>query len=116
LKARELVLIHRSSIERTESTPIEIILPRRISDTCQWLSSYKHLPARLQGIIGSCPPPLDIFDSIPSDIKPRTASDGSVENENGYHGWIIVRMDNTKIIEGYGPTYGRIEDTTSYRT
>jgi hypothetical protein len=25
-------------------------------------------------------------------------------------------MDNTTIIEGYGPTYGRIEDTTSYRT
>jgi hypothetical protein len=25
-------------------------------------------------------------------------------------------MDNTTIIEGYGPTDGRIEDTTSYRT
>jgi hypothetical protein len=46
-------------------------------------------------------PPPDIFDNIPSDIKLRTASDGSVENENGYHGWIIGRMDNTTISEGY---------------
>jgi hypothetical protein len=67
-------------------------------------------------MIGPCPPPPDIFDIIPSDIQLRTASDGSVENENGYHGWIIARTDNTKIIEGYGPSYDRIENTTSYRT
>jgi hypothetical protein len=46
----------------------------------------------------------------------RTASDGSVENERGYHGWIIALMDNTAIIEGCGPTDGNIKDTTSYRT
>jgi hypothetical protein len=41
---------------------------------------------------------------------------GSVENELGYHGWIIARMKNTTIIKGYGPTDRRIEDTTSYIT
>jgi hypothetical protein len=116
LKARELVLIHISSIERTESTPIKIVVPRRISETCPWLAAYKQLPAHLQCIIGPCPPPPIIFDNIPSDIKLHTASDGSVENENGYHGCIIARMDNTTIIEGYEPTDGRIEDTTSYTT
>jgi hypothetical protein len=55
--------------------------------------------------IGPCPPPLEISDSIPS-----------VENEKGYHGCIIVHIDNTTIIEGYGPADGRIEDTASYRT
>jgi hypothetical protein len=61
-------------------------------------------------------PPPGIFENTPSDVKLRKAIDGSVENENGYHGWIIARIDNTTIIEGCGPTDGRIEDTTSYRT
>jgi hypothetical protein len=46
----------------------------------------------------------------------RTASDGSVENEQGYHDWIVALMDNTTIIEGHVPTDGRIQDTPSYIT
>jgi hypothetical protein len=57
-----------------------------------------------------------MFSIIPSGIELRTASDVSVERKRGYHGWIIAHMDNTPIIAGYGPTYGRNEDTTSYRT
>jgi hypothetical protein len=45
-------------------------------------------------------------------IALRTASDGSVENEKGYHGWIVATLDNATIIEGHGPTEGRIKDTT----
>jgi hypothetical protein len=55
-----------------------------------------------------CPPPPDMFSTKPSDIKLQTASDRSVENENGYHGWILACIDNIKIIEVYGPTDGRI--------
>jgi hypothetical protein len=36
--------------------------------------------------------------------------------KKGYHGWIIARMDNKKIVKGYGPTDGIIDVTTSYRT
>jgi hypothetical protein len=53
---------------------------------------------------------------MPETITLRTASDGSVENEKGYYGWIGATLDNATIIEGHGPTDGRIQDTTSYRT
>jgi hypothetical protein len=99
LKAIELVLIHRSPIERTESTSIEVAVPRRMSDHCPWTQAYKRLPAHLRCIIGPCPPPPEIFSNIPLDIDLRTTSDGLVENEKGYHGWIIARMDNTTLIE-----------------
>jgi hypothetical protein len=77
-------------------------VPRRISTTAH--GSLAHAP------------PADIFSTIPSDINLQTASGGSVENEKGYHGLIIARIDNINIIYGYVPTDGRIEDTTSYRT
>jgi hypothetical protein len=38
-----------------------------------------------------------------------------VEKERGYHGWIVALLDNSTIVEGHGPTYSRIQDTTSYR-
>jgi hypothetical protein len=53
---------------------------------------------------------------MPETITLRTASDGSVENEKGYHGWIVATLDSATIIEGHGPTNGRIQDKTSYRT
>jgi hypothetical protein len=53
---------------------------------------------------------------MPKTITLRTASDGSVENEKGYHGWIVATLNNTTIIERHCPTNGRIQDTTSYRT
>jgi hypothetical protein len=46
----------------------------------------------------------------------RMVSDGSVEKEIGYHGWIVALMDNIMIMEIHGPTYGLIQDMTSYRT
>jgi hypothetical protein len=98
------------------STSIIIAAPRRIGDPCAWKQSYKRLPPHLCRIIGPCPPPPDIFSILASCIDLRTASDLSVENEKGYHGWIIARIYNTTIIKGHVPTDGRIEDTTSYRT
>jgi hypothetical protein len=110
-----MVLVHiLSSIEMKDSTSNNIAAPRRISDPCSWMQSYKILPLHLRRIIGPCPPPPDIFSITPSGIDLRTASDGSVENEKGYHGWIIARMDNNIIIKGYGPTDGIIKDTTIY--
>jgi hypothetical protein len=108
--------VYRSSIEKKDSTIINAASLKRISDPCPWTQSYKRLPAHLCRVIGTCPSPPDILSITPSGIDLRTASDGSVENEKGYPGWIIVRMDNTTLIKGYGSTYGRIEDTTSYRT
>jgi hypothetical protein len=113
LKARELVLVHRSSIERKDSTSITVAEPRITSDTCPWIQAYKSLPAHLRRIIGPGPPPPDISSNTTAGIDLRMANDGSVENELGYHGWIIAPMDNITIIEGYGPTDGRIEDTTA---
>jgi hypothetical protein len=49
-------------------------------------------------------------------IALRTANNGSVENERVYHGWSVALLDNSTIIEGHGPTDGRIQDTTSYQT
>jgi hypothetical protein len=54
------------------------------------------------------PSPPVIFCTKPSYINQPAARNGPVENAKGCHGWIIARMDNTKIIEGYGPTDGRI--------
>jgi hypothetical protein len=53
---------------------------------------------------------------MPETIALRTASEGSVENEKGYHGWIFATLDNATIIEGHGSADGRIQDTTSYWT
>jgi hypothetical protein len=61
------------------------------------------------------PPPQE-FRSMTSNIVIRTASNGSVENERGYHGWIIALTDNTTLIKGNRHTDGRIQVTTSYRT
>jgi hypothetical protein len=53
---------------------------------------------------------------MPETIALWTASDGSVENEKGYHGWIVATPENATSIEGNCPTDCRIKYTTSYRT
>jgi hypothetical protein len=64
----------------------------------------------------SCSRPPQVFQTMPGTIVLRTARDGSVENEKGYHGGVVATLDNATIIEGHGPTDGRIQETTSYQT
>jgi hypothetical protein len=44
----------------------------------------------------------------------RSVSDGSVFNCLGYQGWLVATLDNEIIIQGFGATDSRVEDTHSY--
>jgi hypothetical protein len=53
---------------------------------------------------------------MPKTIALHTTSDVLVENEKGYHGWIVTTLDNETTIEVHGPTDGTIQDMISYQT
>jgi hypothetical protein len=44
-----------------------------------------------------------------------SASDGSVLDCPGYQGWLVATLDNEILIQSFGATDGRVEDTNSYR-
>jgi hypothetical protein len=77
---------------------------------------YLRLHTHLRCIKSPCPRPPQAFQTIPRSTALRMASDGSFKNERGYHGWIVALTDKSTIMEGHGPTDGRIQDITSYRT
>jgi hypothetical protein len=116
LCARVSVIVQHSSLERKDYVTITMSIPREIRDSCPWKQEYLPLPTHLNRIVGPCPRPPQVFQTMPETIALPTASDGSVENEKGYHGWIVATLDNATIIEVQGLTNGRIQDTTSYRT
>jgi hypothetical protein len=114
--ARASVIVHRLSLERKDFVTITTSIPREIRDSCPWKKHYLRCPTNLWRIIGPCPIPPQVFQTMTNIITLCTASDGSVENEKGYHGWIVATLNNATIIEGHGPTDGSIQDTTSYQT
>jgi hypothetical protein len=59
------------------------------------------MPTHILCFIGPCTRPPQVFQTMTRSISLQTASDGSVENERGYHGWIVALMDNSTIIEGH---------------
>jgi hypothetical protein len=79
--ARASVIVHHSSLERKDSVTITTSIPREIQDSCPWKQEYLHLPTHLRRIIGPCPTPPQVFQTMHETIALRTASDGSVENK-----------------------------------
>jgi hypothetical protein len=55
------------------------------------------------------------ISSLPSSTCIRFASDGSSLHFLGYQGWFIATLNNNIMLEGFGATDGRVEDTHSYR-
>jgi hypothetical protein len=72
------------------------------------------IPSHLRHIIGPCPPPPKCFQKLPPSTNIRSASYGSVLRSLGYQGWLIATFDTTILLEGFGATDGRVEDTHSY--
>jgi hypothetical protein len=63
----------------------------------------------------SLPSPPQCFESIVHLTKIRSASDGSVFHCQGFQGWLIAKLDNEVLIQGFGTTDGLVEDVSSYR-
>jgi hypothetical protein len=78
---RALVTVNRSSLEIKDPITIATNIPREIRDRYPWKQEYLHPLTHLRRIIGPCPRPPQLFQTIPNTIALRTASDGLVEKE-----------------------------------
>jgi hypothetical protein len=56
------------------------------------------------------------LQNLPSSTNIRSASDGPVLHSLGYQWWLIATLKNGILLEGFGATEGRVEDTHSYRS
>jgi hypothetical protein len=83
--------------------------------TCPCRKQSELLPTHLRRIIGPCHSPPQCFQSIHQLTNIRSASDGSVLFCQGFQGLLIAKLDNEVLIQGFGATDGRLEDTSSYR-
>jgi hypothetical protein len=64
-----------------------------------------------------CPltPPTQCFQSINQRTNIQSASDGAVLPCQGFQGWLLVKIDNEVLIQGFGATDGQLDDVSSYR-
>jgi hypothetical protein len=111
------VKVHHTSIECTDDIVITQPLIQHILFPCPWRTQYESLPSNLCRIIGPHPTPTppQLFQNFPSSTNIRSGSDGSVLHFLGYQGWLVATLDNVAILESFGATDGRVEDTHSYR-
>jgi hypothetical protein len=77
---------------------------------CPWKQQYSLLPSHLRSIIGPCPSPLQIFQSLQPSISTQSGSDGSVLDGMGYQGWLIATLNNEILLDGFGATDGTLTE------
>jgi hypothetical protein len=109
------VKVHHTSIECIDGIVITQPRIQHISFSCPWRTQYEHLLSHLRRIIGPCPLPPQLFQTLPSSTNIRSARNGSVLQSLGYQGWLIATFDNYILLEGVGATDGRVKNTQSYR-
>jgi ribonuclease HI len=61
------------------------------------------------------PFPTQCFQHISPLTNIRLASDGSFLHSQGFQGWLIAKLDNVVLIQGFGAKDGCIKDVSSYR-
>jgi hypothetical protein len=107
--------VHSTSIECIDDIAITQSRIQHIPLSCPWQTQYQRLRSHLRRIIVPCPPPPQCFENLPSSTTIHSTSYGSVLHSLGYQGWFIATLDNGILLEGVGATYGRVEDTHSYK-
>jgi hypothetical protein len=69
--------------------------------------------------MNTCQPTFNVslvrFQSINQISNIRSTSDGSLLHCQGFQDWLIAKLDNKVIIQGFGATDGRVEVVSSYR-
>jgi hypothetical protein len=115
LKSITKVIVHRTSIECIDDIDIIHSIPQYITFTCSWRKQYEILPSHIRRIIGPFPNPSHIIQYMHSRPPIRSVSDGSVLDCLGCQRWLVATLDNAILIQGFGATGGRVENTHSYR-
>jgi hypothetical protein len=113
LRSIAQVKVHGTFIECIDDIVISQPLIQHISFPCPWRTQYESLTSHLRRIIGPCPPPPKLFQTLPSSTNIRSASDESFLHCLGYQRWLIATLDNDILLEGLGATDGIVEDTHS---
>jgi hypothetical protein len=115
IRSKAPVKRHHSSLECKDTIKFMHTLIHQIYVPCPWRQQYELLFTHIRYIIGPCPPPPQHVKHINQLTKIRNASDGSVLYCQGFQGWLIAKLDNEVLVQGFGATYGRVDDVSSYR-